>query len=912
MIFLTNNDSNLEIATIAKKKLIAFVEQHKEDKNEKSESQKYWIDFFDCFGLNASDIGRFEYAVKDEYDSKNNTKFIDFFWEKKLLIEHKSRKKNLDKAFNQAVSYYDLLNTDLRPRYIIVSDFKRIIITDLLTAEKNQINIEELPNHVNLFRFILQESEIYNSPELDLTLDATEILTNLHNELKKEGYDEHELNVFLTRLLFCLYAEDTDIFKMNAFYTFIKQEENQERVGNRINQLFSILDKPYENRPKEMYKGINDFPYVNGALFEENLNALTFTEQLYDKLIKCCNFDWSPISPAIFGSLFQEIMDEKIRHDEGTHYTSKDNVLKVINSLFMNDLRAEFTKSKNNPKKLEILHDKISKLKFFDPSCGCGNFLVVTYEQLRLLEMDIIESLNPKGQVVFKSESRIRLSNFYGIEKQELPARICQVAMWLMEHKMDLDAENRFEIHRDNLPLKDSVNIKNTDALEIDWNEFIEPSDNVYILGNPPFISYQNQNDNQKKGLKHVFKGYKKTNQLDYVSAWFKKAAEYIQETNIQVGFISTNSICQGQQASILWKILMEDYNIHINFAHRTFVWDSEIKNKAVVYIVIIGFGFNELKKKYIYTYNHNSNIPILKSVGKINNYLYESDNIFLNVKRNKSICGAPDGFFGSMPIDHGNYLFTPDEKDTFLNEEPSAKKYMKELISAREHLHNKKKYCLWLEGINLSELKQMPLVMERVENVRSFRLASTRKETNELGKGMNAVLFGNIKLPTSDYIFVPLTTSENRDYIPFDMIKEDIVPNNTTAFIDTADLYYLGILISKMHMTWTRYVCGRLKGDYRYSLQIVYNNYPFPMKVTDSQKENIRRTTQEMLNIRNNYDESLADLYNPKYMPKELMKIHEKIDNLVDKCYSNNKFKNDDDRMKLLFKLYNEYTDNE
>ena len=625
-----------------KNNLKDFVKIHKDDSDEKSQSTEYWIDFFKCFNLNTRDIGKFEYSIKNIYDSK--TYFIDFLWEKKLLIEHKSRKGNLKKAFKQAMDYFDMLNRDIQPRYIIVSNFQKIIVTDLITDTKIPLNIEDLPDNINLFRFILQENQQYFSQEKNLTIEASNILTEFHKELLKVGYNQHDLAVFLTRVLFCLYSEDTEIFNENSFYQYIRNETDHRRLGLRINQLFSVLDEDYEQRNplnEEMFKGINEFPYVNGALFKENIVPPPFNEELYNDLIKSCNFNWTPISPAIFGSLFQEIMDDKIKHDEGTHYTSEENVLKVINLLFMNDLREEFNQAKYNTKKLERLHDKISKLKFFDPACGCGNFLIVTYQQLRLLEMDIIEALTDKAQLSFTSKSKIKLSNFYGIEKQELPARISKVAMWLMEHKMDLEAEHRFEIHKDNLPLKDSANIIHGNALTMEWEEVVTPNNSVYILGNPPFISSKTQSKEQKIELKEVFKTYKNISSLDYVTAWFKKATDFIQGTKIQVGFISTNSICQGKQASILWKILMENNGISINFAHQSFKWDSDVKKKAAVYVIIVGFGVVETPKKYIYKYNLGNKVPIQKEVKKINNYLHESENIFLNIQRGFPVAGS-------------------------------------------------------------------------------------------------------------------------------------------------------------------------------------------------------------------------------------------------------------------------------
>ena len=881
-----------------------FVEKHHADTYEKGQAQLYWRDFFNIFGVDIHQVVLFEESVKKLDGSQG---FIDAFWKGKLIIEHKSLGKNLDLAYSQALEYLDQLPPEELPDYVIVSDFQRIRLTNLLTKEETEIHIHELPSQIHLFDFIYMENTD-EPPQLNLNLEASRLLADLHEEILKTNYDEHYLELFMVRILFCLYAEDTNIFKQKQFKKLIEKADEPFRVGEDIQLLFRILDQRKEERQSNLPPEFQAFPYVNGELFREPIVPPIFTDATVEKLLKACEFDWSGINPSIFGSLFQNVVDPEVRRYLGAHYTSEDNINKVINTLFLNELWEEFYKAKNNKNRLKLLHEKIGNLKFLDPACGCGNFLIITYRQLRELEFKILKLLldEDESQLHFdaKDLTKVKINSFYGIEIEDFPARVAQVAMWFTQHQMDIKFES-LQIHKDNLPLKEYPNIRIDNALELDWTEILPPSDNVYILGNPPFVGSRLQSKEQKADMKRVFEGFKKVGNLDYVCAWYKKATEYIQNTNIECCFVSTNSICQGEQSSILWEQLNQHYNIVINFAHTTFKWSNESKDKAAVYVIIIGFSTHDRPVKKLFKYPK-INSPRYEeyTVKHINNYLMDYEDVYIKTRR-KPLSEVPPMVFGNMPNDGGNLLLSPDEKDELIAKEPQAEKYIYPFISAREFLNNGERYCIWLEHYNPAELQKCPLILERVEKVRDLRKDSRRKETKELAK--TPTRFGEVRQPDSNYILVPRVSSENREYIPMAFFDKDKIVSDSCSCVPNAELYDLGILTSKMHMTWVKYICGKLESRYRYSPSIVYNNYPFPVNVPESLRKLISNCVEEIINIRDSYDASLAQLYTPLLMPYDLRKAHDKLDELVDKAYSNDKFENDDDRMKLLFDLYQE-----
>lgn len=871
----------------------------------------FWRDFFHIFGVNWKDVAIFELAVKKFGGAQG---FIDCFWKGKLVIEHKSRGKSLTSAFNQAVGYLDTLSSEEKPRYVIVSDFDRIRLVDLFTTKKKEIHLIELTDNIQMFKFIYEDDVHHHQVQEELNIDASELMGALHDSLKNDGYNGKDLELFLIRLLFCVYAEDTGIFEPYQFTDYVCREEDPMTVGMKIQMLFRILNQSDEERQSNLTDELKSFPYVNGKLFETPIVPPNFDNDMYNDLKTICNFDWSTISPAIFGSLFQSIMDSNQRRELGAHYTSESNILKIINSLFMNNLWNEFYQAKGKTSKLKALWDKIAKLEFFDPACGCGNFLIVAYKELRLLEYEILAILldEDKKQVRFDSRSlsKIKLEHFHGVEIEEFPSLIAKVSMWLIQHQMDLKYET-LDIHENNLPLKSSADIHNANSLRIDWSDVVTPSNNLYVLGNPPFVGSRNQTKEQKADMKLVFNKMKGVGLLDYVSAWYRKAAEYIQGTTIKCAFVSTNSICQGDQVGILWENLLNDFKININFAHQYFKWSNEAKNNAAVFVVIIGFSLVDADDKFIYTYETVNSEPTREKVKNINPYLVEGDDIIIKSRKEPISNVSNIMKKGSKAYDYGFLTIkNEEEKQELESENPHAKKFIKKFLSASDFLNNRHRYCLWLVDATPSDFKQMPLVIERIKNVKAKREKSSDKGINRLAE--TPALFENNQ-PNGDFLTIPVVSSGTRKYIPMGFLDKDIIVTNALYTYEGASLYDFAILTSKMHMLWVELSCGKLKGDYRYSKKLAYNNFPFPKNIPSELKIKIGNAGKEILNVRNNYpNESLANLYDPLLMPVDLRKAHEKLDKLVDKAYRNKKFKDDNDRMKFLFDLYLEYVEPE
>jgi hypothetical protein len=627
-------------------------------------------------------------------------------------------------------------------------------------------------------------------------------------------------------------------------------------------------------------------------------------------LLDCCYFDWSNISPAIFGSMFQGVMNPKERRNLGAHYTSETNILKLIKPLFLDELWREFETIQDNRNKLLEFHKRLSKMKFLDPACGCGNFLVITYRELRLLEIAILRALNKTGQQVMDVREIIMLDVdiVYGIEYEEFPAKIAETAMWLIDHQMNMKVSYEFGQYFIRLPLNKAATIVHGNALQIDWESIVSKSELTYILGNPPFVGSRLMSKTQKNDLIKVFDNSKNIGELDYVSAWYMKATKYIQDTKIKVAFVSTNSIVQGEQPAILWGQLLNKYNIKIHFAHRTFKWSNEGRGVAAVYCVIIGFASYDTPNKTIYEYKDIKGEAHGIPAQNINPYLVDAKDIVI-YKRNAPICKVPEIVFGNMPNDGGYLLFSNDEKNEFLQKEPKAEKYMKQMLSAYEFLNGEKRWCLWLLNSEPNELKQMPEVLKRVELVKEYRLKSTREATRKLAQF--PTLFGEIRQPSGKYILIPRVSSEKRPYIPMGFFDDAIIVSDTCLSVNsTASLFHFGILQSNMHMAWVKSVCGRLENRFRYSNEIVYNNYPWPENPTEKHIKAIEKAAQKVLDTRDKFpNSSLADLYDPLTMPPALVKAHNELDKAVDLAYRPQPFTSEANRMEFLFSLYEKYT---
>jgi len=891
-----------------KNRALNFSKEWERDYNEDAEAKSFWDGFFDVFGVSRRRVASFEWPVK-KLDNKQG--YIDVLWKGVMLAEHKSKNKDLDKAYTQAKDYFPGLKDVELPRFIIVSDFAKIRLYDLEKNLAQEFELKELSRNVDLFDFISGHKSVVDyGKEEKASIEAAELMAEFHNEIAKTGYSGHDLEVFLVRILFCLFADDTDIFSKHSFRNYI---ENRTQIdgsdlGPKIAQVFQILNTPMEKRQSNLDEGLAVFPYVNGGIFSEKIEIVSCDANALIRLIKCCGFDWSGISASIFGSLFQGVMNEDERRQLGAHYTSELNILKVINSLFLDELYIEFDSVRYEPKKLEVFHTKLSELKFLDPACGCGNFLVVAYMEIRKLELEILIQKERNGEFMLiptEDMSIINVNQFYGIEIEEFPALIARVAIYLVDHQMNNELSKYFGKIYARIPLREPASIVNADALITDWESVVPKNKLSYILGNPPFVGARLMGKGQKEIFLKVFDNEKGTGNLDFVTAWYEKASRYMVGTKIKTAFVSTNSICQGEQVGILWKRLKEKYGVIIHFAHQTFKWNNDAPGVAAVYCIIVGFACFDTPKKYLYEYEDIKAEPKEKEVKNINAYLVAGDDVFIENTRTPT-CDAPEIVFGSMPNDGGNFLFTEEEKNQFLNEEPNAEKYIKELISAREYLNGEKRYCLWLKDIDPSILKKLPKVLERIDNVRKLRSESNRKETKDLAK--TPALFGEIRQPKSDYIFIPLTSSEHREYIPMGFFDKEKISNNTGSLVTDATLYHFGILESEMHMTWVRYVCGRLKGDYRYSNTLVYNNFPWPKNVKDEQKKKVEDCAQKVLDVRLQFsNSSLSDLYDPNTMPSDLVEAHNNLNRAVDVCYRS-KFKDLEERIEFLFELYKKY----
>ncbi|MFL9844804.1 DNA methyltransferase [Flavobacterium rhizosphaerae] len=890
-----------------KDRAVKFSKEWENDFNEDAEAKSFMDDFFNVFGIPRRRVASFEKHVKKTGGKQG---FIDLLWKGVILIEFKSRGKDLDKAHTQARGYFPGLKDAELPRYILVSDFARFRLYDLEEDITIEFKLQELVNNVQHFGFIAgYQKQVYKEQD-PVNIKAAELMGRLHDRLEDIGYQGHSLEVYLVRLLFCLFAEDTTIFIRQEFQNFIEQRTSPDGsdLAAKLQQLFEVLNTPPDKRFTNLDEQLNSFPYVNGKLFEEPLRMASFDSKMRQALLDCCYLDWSQISPAIFGSMFQSVMNPQERRNLGAHYTSEKNILKLIKPLFLDELWQEFEKIKSNRNKLNEFHKRLSTLKFLDPACGCGNFLVITYRELRLLEIAILRALNKNGQGFLDVRDIIWLDvdMMYGIEYEEFPARIAEVAMWLMDHQMNMLISNEFGQYFARLPLKKAATIVHGNALRIDWEDVVSKTELSYIIGNPPFIGHHIQTELQKSDLHYTLKGIKAAGVMDYVSAWYYKAAEYIQNTIIKAAFVSTNSIVQGEQVGILWLHLINNFSIKIHFAHRTFKWSNEARGNAAVYCVIIGFANFDTNNKVIYEYEDIKAEPHELHSKNINPYLVDAKDIIIS-NNSSPICEVPKMMYGNKPTDGGNFLLTDQEKINFLINEPKADIFIKPFLSAREYINGEKRWCIWLVDSDPNILKQCPSITERIRLVKNFR-GESKAATTRNYKFHN--LFRQITQPKSDFLLIPRTTSENRNYIPIGFFTKDFIVGDTCQAIPDATLYHFGVLTSIMHMAWVKTTCGRLKSDYRYSKDIVYNNYPWPENPSDKHIKAIEKAAQKVLEVREQFPgSSLADLYHPLTMPPALVKAHNALDKAVDLAYRPQPFVSEAKRMEFLFELYEKYT---
>jgi hypothetical protein len=897
---------------------IGFARDWAGARRETADKQTFWNEFFAVFGIRRRTVAAFEEPVRrisGEYG------YIDLLWRGMLLVEHKSRGGDLGKAESQAFRYIQDLVREGRheevPRYVIISDFVRIALHDLEPEDRDQMALMEFPlaelhRHIHDFAFIpgYQRHRIANQDPINLR--AVGIMGDLHDSLESGGYRGHELERFLVRVLFCLFAEDTGIFEREAFRLYVEDrtKEDGTDLGPQLARLFSVLNTPLEERQRHLDETLAAFPYVNGELFAETLGFADLNRDMRNSLLACTRFDWSRISPAIFGSLFQGVMEPRERRQIGGHYTSERDILKVIQTMFLDDLRTEFNRIKGNKIQLRQFQQKLSRLRFLDPACGCGNFLVITYRELRLLEIELLVALNTNGQQHFDihTMSAIDVDAFFGIEISEWPARIAEVAMWLMDHQMNLRLSEAFGQYFVRLPLAKSPTIVHGNALQLDWKQILPPEMCSYVLGNPPFVGAKYQTREQRADLDAVIPDLRGTGLLDYVVGWYFKAAGYIRGMPIVVGFVSTNSITQGEQVGVIWGELFRR-GMHLHFGHRTFAWDSEARGKAHVHVVIIGFGERNGPRKRLYDYEPDPANPTVATVRNLSPYLVEgTDTVIVN--RSAPVNSVPEIGIGNKPIDDGNYLFSDEEKSEFLKREPKSRKWFRRWVGSEEFINGTQRWCLWLGDCLPTELREMPEAMNRVKAVRAFRLASKSIPTQRLAG--TPTRFHVENMPRTKFLVIPKVSSERRRYIPIGFNSPKTLVSDLCFIMRGATLYHFGTLSSTMHMAWVRQVCGRLKSDYRYSAKLVYNNFPWPETPADKQRSAVEVAARAVLDARAKHQEkgaTLADLYDPLLMPRDLAKAHAKLDRAVDRCYRSQPFTSDRQRVEYLFLLYEKLT---
>ncbi len=922
-----------------------FAEFWKDKGDEKQESQRFWIDLLqNVLGVsNPAKYIEFEKRVQ-----LSHTSYIDaYIADTKVLIEQKGRKIDIHKAyeqsdgavltpFEQAKRYADELPNSIRPRWIVVCNFGEFLVYDLENpqGEPEQIFLKDLPKEFYRLQFLVDQKNENIRREEELSLKAGELVGKLYDALIKEYIDPDEkslrsLNILCVRIVFCLYAEDAGLFdSKTAFEDYIKSFAI-ENLRDGIIKLFKALDS--KDRDKYDLK-LKPFPYVNGGLFrDEQIEIPNFTQEIVDVIVNhCAPFNWSDISPTIFGAVFESTLNPETRRKGGMHYTSIQNIHKVIDPLFMDDLNAEFETicaTKIAKQKTEKLHDfqaKLGSLKFLDPACGSGNFLTETYISLRRLENKVISILN-KGETVlgFDEFIKVHINQFYGIEINDFAVTVAKTALWIAESQMIAETEAIISQNIDFLPLTTNAFIVEGNALRMDWGtlkpleENALPKDGLfsgfttetdgtkheydYIMGNPPFIGYAYQSKEQKEDLHHISSDI--ANNIDYVAGWYFKAALLMKGTNTKAALVSTNSITQGEQVALLWKPLFENYDIQFDFAWRTFRWDSESTEKAHVHCVIVGFSNKNSiqKQKIIFDENGNKNL-----VNNINGYLLNAPTIFID-KNLKPLCNVPPFMRGCQPTDDGNFILTIEEKEEYIKKEPQGEKFLRPFMMGKDFIDRKPRWCFWLVGANPAELRKCSILMKRVEAVQVFRSKSTKPATRQ--KADTPTLFDEIREPQSDYIGLPTVSSENRKYIPIDFLSKNIIPGNKIYFLQNATVFHFGVLVSSIHMAWTRAVCGRLKSDYNYSNTIVYNNFPWPTP-SDEQKKKIEQTAQAILDARALFpDASLADLYDELGMPPELRKAHRENDKAVMQAYGFKSGINESEIVAELFRLYEKLT---
>ncbi|MDE0127948.1 MAG: class I SAM-dependent DNA methyltransferase [Gammaproteobacteria bacterium] len=897
-----------------------FADEWSSAVRETSETHSFYNAFFRVFGVERRSVARYEEHVAK---LDNSSGFIDLFWPGVLIVEQKSAGRDLSKAYGQAGEYFDALKERDRPRYILVSDFQTFELHDLDERTEVRFGLKDLPANVEHFGFILGVQKRTFRDQDPANIKAAELVGRLHDALHAANYRGHDLERFLVRIVFCLFADDTGIFEpRDILLEFIETRTSEDGadLGPWLRQVFEVLNSPEDERSPLLDEDLARFPYVNGDLFREHLRTPSFNASMREALLDVCRFDWSNISPAIFGALFQSVMEPEQRRAQGAHYTTEKNILKVIEPLFMDDLRAEFQrlKSRKDSRRradLQRFQEKLGKLRFFDPACGCGNFLIISYRELRLLELEVIRELRTAAARLGQEEldvatlSLIDVDQFYGIEISELPARIAETAMWMMDHIMNNRLSLEFGQTYARIPLETSPHIVHGDALETDWAEVLPPERCSYLFGNPPFGGFVMRNTAKQLQTKNVMVGLGAGgSRLDYVAAWFLKAGDYFNRKTARIAFVATNSITQGEQVAQLWPAMFDRYGLEITLAHRTFPWGSDARGMAHVHVVIIGLSDAETApaRRRLFLYDNPTGEPNEIEPSRIGPYLQDASGLadsHLTINRQRSpISGLPKIGVGTKPVDGGHYILDRADRDKLLELEPNAGNLLRPFFGGREFINGLERWLLCVTGFSPSILRSMPNVMERISAVRDYR----EYEGGKLAKSLanQPTEFHVTVLPTTDFLVIPEVSSERREYVPIGYLKPPVIPSNQLLVVQNATLPLFALLISTIHMAWLRYVGGRLESRYRYSSGLVYNTFPVPPQ--DADLTQLEPLAQAVLEARTAHaDSTLADLYEPNLMPPDLRKAHQALDRAVDRLYRRSGFASERERVEHLFTLY-------
>ena len=906
---------------------------------ESGDTQTFYNDFFEVFGMSRRRVASFEAPVKNLPNNKRGR--IDLFWKGMLLVEQKSSGLDLAKAKQQALDYFPGLNETELPRYILACDFQRFELWDLdKGGAPLQFGLYDLPKYVSAFAFITGSIPREFKDQDKVNIKASELMGEFYDALKASGYDGHDLERLLVRLVFCLFADDTGIFPergMLEAYIEARTSADGTDLGPKLSHIFEVLNQHEDKRQNTLDEDLRAFPYINGDLFQDRLPPVSFDSAMRKKLLEACGFNWAEISPAIFGALFQSVIDKKKRRAIGAHYTNEQNIMKVIGPLFLDDLKEELKRLKarrgtGREKALLAFQDKLAGITCFDPACGCGNFLVIAYRELRALETEVILDLTKIKHLFPEQLSKVDVNQFYGIEIEEFPSRIAETALWMMDHIMNQRLSDELGEVKLRIPLKATPTIRNADALETDWSSVLPPEQCRYILGNPPFIGSKMQTNAQRAQVHRIANLGKKKGTLDYVCCWFLKAGAYVNAASTStspasgrgrreapgegppsIGFVATNSITQGEQVAELWPLLFNRYNLEIAFAHRTFAWGSEARGKANVHVVIIGLTPREHTPvvKRLFDYDSIKGNPTEIQVKAISPYLFDagllSDPHTVVFELSKVPSGKPAVIIGSQPLDFEQLILSDADRLTLISREPAVVKFIRPYMGSEEFINGSKKWIIALQAARPEEIRRMPEVVDRLEVIRAKRHASKRKQTLKIADV--PTVFNVTVIPTSQFLAIPKVSSERRDYVPVGVLNPPSIPSDLLFVVEKAKPFHFGLITSRMHMAWLRFIGGRLKSDYRYSIGLVYNPFPWP-DTTDADNEKTTKLANAVLAARLNHPQStLADLYDPLTMPPDLRKAHTALDLAVDRLYRKEPFASDRARVEFLLARYEQIT---